>query len=179
MDCIEAEAVESVAASRKNYDVEVRCMSGVRDRYYDPAMGRYVTSDPIGLKGGLNTYVYVEANPLKYYDFRGLELEGKPIRPDPEPSGSEILPTGIPAVTTFCPKAPAGYKYAGEDVEIIANVTCIRNTFTGKLECGGRGLNSGTTNFICKVQCNYVGSCNGNTLTLAGSCTIAGNGFTI
>lgn len=37
-------------------------------RYYDPATGRYITSDPIGLKGGLNTYGYANQNPTNYID---------------------------------------------------------------------------------------------------------------
>jgi len=41
-------------------------------RYYDPNTGRYLTSDPIGLDGGLNTYLYAEANPVKIIDLFGL-----------------------------------------------------------------------------------------------------------
>ena len=41
-------------------------------RDYDPATGRYVQSDPIGLIGGLSTYLYANGNPVRYADSQGL-----------------------------------------------------------------------------------------------------------
>ena len=43
-------------------------------RYYDPSTGRYITSDPIGLEAGINTYAYSLSNPLRYFDTDGLEV---------------------------------------------------------------------------------------------------------
>ena len=40
-------------------------------RYYDPDVGRFVASDPIGLAGGANTYRYA-TNPLSWVDPLGL-----------------------------------------------------------------------------------------------------------
>ena len=46
-------------------------------RDYDPGIGRYVESDLIGLRGGLNTYGYVRQTPLTRLDPFGLFSIGK------------------------------------------------------------------------------------------------------
>ncbi|WP_447795399.1 RHS repeat-associated core domain-containing protein [Pseudomonas farris] len=53
------------------YDVETELYYNYF-RDYDPEIGRYVESDPIGLNGGLNTYGYVEGNPINFIDPYGL-----------------------------------------------------------------------------------------------------------
>ena len=42
-------------------------------RYYDPTIGRYVTSDPIGLLGGYNSYIYPP--PRSFSDWFGLRRD--------------------------------------------------------------------------------------------------------
>jgi RHS repeat-associated protein len=63
--------VYSLRFPGQQFDVE----SGLNYNYfrdYDPAVGGYVESDPIGLRGGMNTYAYVHNQPLQLIDPRGL-----------------------------------------------------------------------------------------------------------
>jgi RHS repeat-associated protein len=55
-------------------------------RDYDPQTGRYVESDPIGLRGGVNTYGYALQNPVAHID----------------PSGK-----AVPAAVAACLASPA------------------------------------------------------------------------
>jgi len=67
------------------YDSE----SGLHYNYYrdyDPITGRYIESDPLGLLGGLNSYLYAEATPVRSVDPLGLKTCGsgwnEPFVPD-------------------------------------------------------------------------------------------------
>jgi RHS repeat-associated protein len=45
-------------------------------RDFDPATGRYIESDPAGLAASINTYAYVDSDPLLFFDPDGRGKEG-------------------------------------------------------------------------------------------------------
>jgi RHS repeat-associated protein len=45
----------------------------MRNRWYDPQTGRFLTQDPIGLAGGVNLYSYAGNNPVNFSDAFGLQ----------------------------------------------------------------------------------------------------------
>ena len=45
----------------------------VRERWYSPLEGRFISQDPIGLRGGLHQYNYARNNPINFSDPYGLE----------------------------------------------------------------------------------------------------------
>jgi len=52
-------------------------------RDYDPRIGRYIQSDPIGLEAGTATFSYVSGNPIATSDFFGLYQCPANMRPVP------------------------------------------------------------------------------------------------
>jgi RHS repeat-associated protein len=140
-------------------------------RHYDPTTGRYIASDPIGLKGGLDTYLYANGNPVGYVD----------------PDGQIPLPliTGsIGAVTGFVGSI------AGQLISNGANWGCInwKNAFIA----GGVGAVSGAfapffaTNLLRAaslgsgsnvVQYGITQYANGDSMSIAGVAWSAGTGF--
>jgi RHS repeat-associated protein len=54
-----------------------------RASYYDPNAGRFLSEDPIGIRGGINLYQYAWANPVVFSDPDG-RCGAKPLFPDPE-----------------------------------------------------------------------------------------------
>ncbi|QIP54874.1 RHS repeat-associated core domain-containing protein [Hafnia alvei] len=72
-----------------------------RHRYYDPMIGRYITQDPIGLRGGLNYYVY-PLDPLQQVDTLGLTLVSAVL---PGLGATYLDDAFLPLVTKFIANA--------------------------------------------------------------------------
>jgi RHS repeat-associated protein len=90
------------------YDAETRLNYNMA-RDYNPAIGRYIQSDPMGLSGGVNTFAYVGNNPTINSDRAGL-------CPDATPDSAPITP--IP--DRDIPLPPIGEPL---NAQTVANIT--------------------------------------------------------
>ena len=88
-----------------------------RARYYDPALARFISEDPIGLEGGVNTYAYTENDPINYRDPTGLE--------------------------TTCSEWTLTWKQTNED-HWVGTLTCTGVTTLDRVTVTARGGGGGT-----------------------------------
>jgi len=104
-------------------------------RDYDPAVGRYIESDPVGLLAGVNTYAYTLDDPIGNSDESGLivippstvetiieVLTGRP----PRVPGQYACYARCPTIPTQCPApdCPTVYGYGvGPSVVIAKNAS--------------------------------------------------------
>lgn len=67
-----------------------------RARWYDPQQGRFISEDPSGFDGGLNKYLYADAEPINSVDPFGLQTVGPSRNPGNFPNTYPVckVPTG-------------------------------------------------------------------------------------
>jgi RHS repeat-associated protein len=127
-----------------------------RARTYNPAMGRFMQTDPIGIGGGMNVYAYVGNNPVNFtdpsgtqciasnysmhvYDRRGRDYGSDPVHPErwTEWSGE----CGALSGTTTTPFLFEGGTVGGDgnDVTVIGQ----RQNLLFETVRGGQGIRNG------------------------------------
>ncbi|MBK7657956.1 MAG: hypothetical protein IPJ28_01850 [Betaproteobacteria bacterium] len=121
-------------------------------RDYEPAIGRYVQSDPIGLKGGINTFSYVSAAPLIAWDEFGLACQTTILVKEPWELADERNTMSdshwrVPKYQFEVKRGTVCYRYIGDTVfvlEVYRNVQFWqRNRYTNEctncMQCGEMG----------------------------------------
>lgn len=84
-----------------------------RARYYNPALGRFVSEDPIGFDGGNDFYAYTGNNPANFIDPLGLQTTvtvppvTSPYPGDPSPAAVEEALDSVEAASATAGSAAA------------------------------------------------------------------------
>jgi RHS repeat-associated protein len=94
----------------------------VRNRYYSPVLGRWLTRDPIGYRGGINLYGYVDSSPVGNVD------------PSGEATGVLVTGQVIPAIA---PGSPAGQGKVVVGVTTGVPGTNVKVGASGTVTTGG------------------------------------------
>lgn len=155
--------------------------TGLHDNYfrtYDPATGRYLEADPIGLRGGLNLYTYVLGNPLSRADPLGLYGTNDCSYYDrrcQESGGYYYCQQAPYYCNNFFPKPPDPNPLRDDDFEgwfrctrqCLQDCDAAENTGQSKcpVEVDDRSLVEGKSfgcHATCYIECRLPGGLTGN-----------------
>lgn len=104
-------------------------------RGYSPLLGRWLSMDPIGLRGGWNLYVYVINDPIRLADPTGLEAETCYKCPDGQP------------YCGHCDNGAAACRQRCEDDSNAGYRACVRS---GGSNCEAQ---RDRDNDVCRAKC--------------------------
>jgi RHS repeat-associated protein len=111
-------------------------LSNYRNRFYDPATGRFTQEDPIGFNGGINLYGYAGNNPASFTDPFGL------CPPEDDNDGPECEQGNIVTVSlTFSVAVGDGFNIEVGTATNVDNGWAIKYARMGK--SGGGGIGTG------------------------------------
>ena len=125
-------------------------------RYYDPAVGKFISADPIGIACGLNLYACCENDPVHWVDPSGLQAEfGFPATPEEvagaaragrtisDPARNKLLQGTIGGVLGFAACGPVGGAF-GLGLGVGIAHWSQTNNVTGSLTAGAGATSTGS-----------------------------------
>jgi len=124
-----------------------------RARYYDPALGRFISEDPIGLEGGVNQYAYAGNDPVNFRDPTGTCASGQELVIEVDEATGEWTARcegpGAASGTAYLPPTVTTGTNDGRDPSGVSpnfGNPCARGGICGSsVSARGMGLPSGGT----------------------------------